>query len=335
MAGNAQIVMAGSNKVDITIMIPTYNGEEYLEGILKAVFKQDIDRKFEVLIIDSGSSDNTLSIIAKFPKVRLHTIPNSEFGHGKTRMLGARMAKGEYVVYLTHDAVPSHDRWLYEILKPFELNEKIVAVIGKQIPRKWCIPMLKHEINGVFKGLGSDVGTTVFYKDTFMKNEGLRNATGFYSDVNSATKKSFLLEEIGYRDVDYAEDQLFGRDVIDAGWYKAYASRASVLHSNELSLGEYKKRIFDETVGLRKIGYNLEPPKRRLIIKSLAGGVVRDTLRILKDDGYTPLRKVYWLFVNPLFHVEKWRGARAATRINLKDKNAIAQQSLEAHKRGD
>ena len=50
----------------------------------------------------------------------------------------------------------------------------------------------------------------------------MRNAVTFYSDVNSAARKDILTGEVPYRDVSYAEDQLLGRDVISAGYIKAY-----------------------------------------------------------------------------------------------------------------
>ena len=119
---------------DATVVILTYNGEQHLEEILNAVHAQRYGGTFETLVIDSGSTDSTLDIIAKNPWVRLHQIPNSEFGHGKTRNLGAHLAKGRYVVYLTHDATPASDRWLHEITAPFDISERIVAVMGSQVP---------------------------------------------------------------------------------------------------------------------------------------------------------------------------------------------------------
>src|SRR5690606_404543 len=107
------IMQSKKNNTDITIFLPTFNAGTYLDEILKSIYKQKIDKSFEVLIIDSGSADDTLEIIGRYPKVRLHKIPNSEFGHGKTRQLAAEMAKGEIIVYLSHDATPSHNRWLY------------------------------------------------------------------------------------------------------------------------------------------------------------------------------------------------------------------------------
>lgn len=324
-------------KPKATVFIPTYNGETYLEDILKSLFNQKVDFDFEVLIIDSGSKDATLDIIKpyadKHPNLILKEIPNTEYGHGKTRDFAAHEANGEIVVYLSHDAVPSHDRWLYEMVRPFEINDNLLGVFGKQIPRPNCIPMLKSEINAVFGGFGPDFGTTLFYKDYFVDSQGVYDAVSFYSDVNSASRKKTLTSTLPYQHVKYAEDQILGRDIIDNGYYKCYAPRASVFHSNDLMLKEYRRRTFDETYGLRKVGIPVNVPSYKTIAKLMVRGIVRDTRNILTDKEYSLARKVYWLFANPLFHIEKWRGIRKACLANLEDPSVYNKYSLEASRK--
>ena len=62
-------------------------------------------------MVDSGSSPDSLEIVRRFP-VRLHAIPPAEFNHGRTRDLGASLARGEHLVFLNQDAVPCSDDWL-------------------------------------------------------------------------------------------------------------------------------------------------------------------------------------------------------------------------------
>lgn len=320
---------SNSKKYDVTVCILTYNGQDYLEQILKALFSQRTKLSYEVLIIDSGSTDRTLEIIAKFKKIRLVTIDNTEFGHGKTRNYAATIAHSTYIAYLTHDAIPSHDKWLDEIIAPFALNEKIVGVTGKQIPRTHCFPLLKYEIRSVFSGLGPDFGTTLFYKGEFVKDQGTYDAISFYSDANSAARVDYLTKQFPYKDVQYAEDQLFGRDIIDAGYIKVYAPRASVEHSNDLKLSEYKHRMFDETLGLRKLGIPVAIPSKKVILKMILKGVPKDTLRIMFDNDYSLKRKLYWLVANPFYHIEKWRGVRKACLIDPKEEKIVEKYSLE------
>ena len=318
-----------------TVAVLTYNGETYLEQILRAVEGQAIDGEVDILVIDSGSTDGTLGIVARHPAVRLHQIPNSEFGHGKTRNLAARLARGEFIAYLTHDAIPATDGWLRELLAPLrDTAADIKAVMGKQIPRPGCFPLLKYEIEGVFAGFGPDFGTTVFFDDGTAKEQGLIDALSFYSDVNSATRTAFLRNEIPYRDVRYSEDMMFGQDIIEAGYKKAYAPRGAVIHSNDLTLDEYGKRMFDETVALRQIGKPIPPMRRRAQLRMTVRGILADSIRIVRDD-YSRVGTLRWLLVNPRFHRAKWRAYRAATLVDLSDDAAIRAGSLEHSRKVD
>lgn len=218
------------------------------------------------------------------------------------------------------------------MVKPFELDDKIVGVMGKQDPRPHCFPLLKSEIRAVFGGFGPDFGTTLFYKDDFVKDQGTYDAISFYSDVNSAARRSFLVDTIPYQDVPYAEDQLFGRNVIDAGYIKAYAPRGNVIHSNDMKLSEYKHRMFDETMGLRKVGIPVSVPSKKLVAKMIFRGIIRDTLNTVRDREYSFKRKLYWLVVNPFYHIEKWRGVRLAATMNIDDSQGLEKYSLEARR---
>jgi rhamnosyltransferase len=324
--------MTKSN-IKATVFIPTWFGEQYLDEVLDAVFKQEVPYSYEVLIYDTNSKDATPKIIEKYAKLhknlRHKTITKDEFGHGKTRNAAAHDAKGEFVVYISQDVTPAHNRWLYEMLKPFEISDRIVGVMGKQDPRSHCFPLLKSEIRAVFSGFGPDFGTSVFYKDDFVKDQGVYDAISFYSDVNSAARRSFLIDRIPYQDVPYAEDQLLGRNIIDAGYQKAYAPRGNVVHSNDMKLNEYKHRMFDETMGLRKVGIPVGIPSKKQILKMTVKGIIRDAFNTMRDRDYSFRKKIYWLVMNPFYHVEKWRGVRLASLVDLQDTKTFEKYSLE------
>lgn len=318
----------------LTVAILTYNGETYIRRILESLRLQELEGEMEVLVIDSGSKDATLAIVREFPEVRLIQISNSEFGHGRTRNLAAERARGEFIAYLTHDAIPAHPGWAAALIAPFRIDPEIVAVMGKQIPRNACVPLIKYEIQGLFAGLGSDFGETVYeLRPEDAGNEGVITAKAFYSDVNSVARRAFLRDVIPYRDVRYAEDQLFGRDLLEAGFKKAYAPGGSVEHSNDLTLSEYGLRIFDETVALREIGRSILPLSGRSRLRLTVGGMVRDGARIASDRGYSWKRRLYWLVVNPFFHLRKWKFHNLGAVHNLDLSGDDSEHSLEGRRK--
>lgn len=84
-----------------SIIIPNYNKGEYVKDCLDSVFNQDIKKdKYEVIVIDDGSTDNSLDIINQFPVKLLHTDRKRA---GGARNLGIDNASGEYIVFLDSD----------------------------------------------------------------------------------------------------------------------------------------------------------------------------------------------------------------------------------------
>lgn len=297
----------------VTVAVLTYNGEQYLDALLTAVEGQQYDGEVELLVIDSGSTDATLEIVAQHPGVRLHEIPNSEFGHGRTRDLAARLATGEFVAYLTHDAVPASADWLNGLVEPLRDDERIAAVVGKQIPRPDAPPVLKYDIQRVFERLGPDYGYTVVYDDGTLTDEGVRNAAAFYSDANSAARRSVLTGAVPYRDVAYAEDQQFGRDVLDAGLRKAYAPRGAVLHSNDVTFATLADRISADQNGLRSIGRELPRVSRKAAFAQALRWAYLDAPRIVVDREFPAARRFWWLLVNPWWQLRKWNAYRRSS----------------------
>lgn len=318
--------------VDATVFIPTFNGDKYLDQLLTAVEAQNFDGNFDILVIDSGSTDKTLDILALHPQVKLVQIPSGEFGHGKTRNLAASIARGTNIVYLSHDAIPVGTDWLTNITSPLDpAGRDCVGVFGKHIARGDCFPLLKYEIAGVFAQCGPDGQVTVIDGSKFSTSD-LTPGELFYSDVNSAARRDFLLNTIPYQDVNYSEDVAFAKDLLDAGFKKAYAATAIVEHSNDVTFAEYPKRIFDETLGMRRVGQG----RKRLSWVQAKLRAVRDVLvssgRILRDKDYSLLAKLKWLVLNPAYAWAKWIGIYRGLSVDLADTAMISKYSLEAHR---
>ncbi len=298
-----------------TVALLTLNADPWLRELLDGVVRQKTDFEYEILLIDSGSTDRTLEIAAEYPEVRLHQIPNSEFGHGRTRNLAAELSKAEYMVYLTHDAVPAHDYWLTEMLRPFDLSPKVACVFGKQIPRPDCCPTVKRDIIKVFASFGPDHFTMVAQANPNVTSQAAKDAIGFFSDVNSAVRRDLLVGEIPYRDINYAEDQAFGRDVIEAGLYKVYAPLGSVIHSHSYPPVKYLRRMYDEMVGLRKAtGQTMQTPMWFHIAWALRA-TLADWRFVLRDRNYRLGTKVKYIAQAPFYNAFR----RLAIQLSVKD----------------
>lgn len=116
-------------KPHVTIVIVSYNSALHIEECLLSMLNQSYTN-YELLIIDSNSSDNTLAIVStKFPSIQL--IASAEnLGYRRGNRLGMRMAKGDYVVVCNDDVVVDY-RWLEEMVTVMEGDPQI----GMATPR--------------------------------------------------------------------------------------------------------------------------------------------------------------------------------------------------------
>jgi rhamnosyltransferase len=300
----------------ITVFIPTYNGERYLDETIRSVLEQELPKGYtlEFLITDSGSSDRTLDIITRYQKkIVLTQIPNNDFGHGKTRQDAAMRARGEFILFLSQDATPTDRRWIINMIEPFFLSEKVAISFGRQIPRTTAVPTIKREVSSVFNALGAPDSLIIHRFKSLVDNTQTNDLNAFFSDVNSAVRKA-IVTKIPFRDVSYAEDQALAHDVQSTGGYlKAYAVKGAVWHSNEYSISEFRKRKYDEYVGLiDTVGYHISNPVKKLLF-----GWVRPTLAdwrfTFKDREYSFKRKLYSLAVAPLYNLAaNWGAFNAA-----------------------
>ena len=236
---------------DISIVLLTYNGGAYLAEVLASIFTQRTCFSYEVIAIDSGSSDRTLAIIKEYP-VTLIQISNREFGHGRTRNLGVRYASGQYVVFLTQDATPANEYWLDKLVRPLMENQHIVGMYSRQIPRADCNPWESRDIS-IGAGPISAV-KRVDFQDPFQKETYRVYQSRFiaFSNVSSCIRKNVLDQLPFAENIIMVEDQEWCKRAIESGHWIGYEAASVVYHSHNHPLGMIYKRHLDYGVSLRE-----------------------------------------------------------------------------------
>jgi rhamnosyltransferase len=299
-----------------TIAILTYNAGEWIKGLLDSCAAQRVDFPFEILVIDSGSTDGTVEAVRSRDAVRLHQIPNSSFGHGRTRNLAVELAKGDFVVFVTQDAKPATEHWLDELLRPFDLSDKVACVYGKQVPHPDCCPTVKRDVINHFRSFGPDPFVMLQMDNPLLSSDAERDAITFFSDVNSAVRRT-TIQTVPFRDVQYAEDQALGRDMIKAGFIKAYAPLAAVVHSHSYPPRRYFARMYEEMLGLwTTTGRSIDTGLGRHVAIVLRN-TAKDWRFILRDPDYSPGTKLKWLVQAPMYNVARRVAVRLARRPEL------------------
>lgn len=239
----------------VSVIIPTLNAEKYIGALLTNIENQTLKPK-EILVIDSSSDDGTSNEVAKHKNVGLQVIERSKFNHGTTRDMAFRRVHGDFVCFLTQDAIPSSESYLENIVTPMLVDKDIALVSGRQIPKKEArrFEKLVREFNY------GDTPTIRSIKD--LPKYGIK--TFFASDTCSAYRRTAYFACGGFPAVETNEDMLMAARFIKAGLKVAYEPSAGVYHSHNFSLyqqykrnkaiGEFLESHSDELMGTNEIG---------------------------------------------------------------------------------
>ena len=123
-----------------------------------------------------------------------------------------------------------------------DVYKRQVGGFGIHYPYPDCNLLDKRDLDGHFKGFGET--NTIFHLDDperYEREEGYRHYLAFFSDNNSCIRRD-IFEKYPYEDVNFAEDQIWARKMIELGFKKVYCPYAPVYHSHNFKLRTYFKR---------------------------------------------------------------------------------------------
>ncbi len=228
-------------------------------AVLAMTLSQKTTFKYDVLVIDSGSSDIALDYVRRMAEenvLYLKEISKKDFGHGKTRNLGIEMTNSEFVAFLTQDALPVNKYWLQNLVNPMMENDEIAGVFGRHYSYPASGRKMHHDLESFMQGF--DRGPQVVRIsdwDDYHSSLSTQQFMHYYSDNNSCLRRS-VWKEIPYQDVNYGEDQIWAKEIIEAGYSKAYAKDAAVYHSHMYGVIEtYKRSRIDRYFWVSSFGY--------------------------------------------------------------------------------
>src|SRR4051812_41199702 len=117
----------------LTIIVRSFNEGWALRDTLPALQQQEY-RNWELIVIDSGSTDGSVDLIRQAkPKIFIQIQPH-EYNPSRVMNRGMSLAQSEYGIFLNADATPQGANWLRPLAAPL-LDPKVAASFGRQIPR--------------------------------------------------------------------------------------------------------------------------------------------------------------------------------------------------------
>ena len=276
--------------VKASIIIPTKQAGKKFDNVLKKWSEQKTDFNYEILIIDSGSTDNTLETAQKF-NAKIVKIEPTTFSHGSTRNLAINFANGEILVFTVQDAIPLDNYVLAKLISRFD-NRNVVAVTGNQIIPQNC------KYNPLeWKSCG---------KNFYLKKIDISNfkhlspkekyQLSYWDNVLAAYRKE-ALTELPFENVIFGEDMIWAYNALKKGWQLGYDKNSCVIHYHHYTIKWLWQRTYIAFIHTYVIwNYKRKYP---FIIKILAGV----TLRLLKIKCK---RKFFWLIYNYKYWLTKY-----------------------------
>lgn len=240
----------------VSIIIPTKNAGADFPFLMKVLRLQEGFKEIEIIVVDSGSSDDTVQI-AENHNATIIKIDPLEFSHSFARNLGADHATGDYLLFTVQDALPPSSTWLYELFQVFK-NQDVVAVSCAETPREDADLFYRQICWNHYNFLGINTGDRIFSLPKKLDNISLRQNAQLSDLANLISKEVF--DKYKYR-LNYAEDLDLGIRLIKDGYKIAFLGSVRIIHSHNRPPFYFLKRGYVDNQFLSDVFTDFVVPK--------------------------------------------------------------------------
>ncbi|GEM_PF-390244 len=278
----------------VSVVIRTKNESKYLDKVLKSLKTQIFDGQIEIIIVDSGSTDNTLSIAKSFD-CKIIEIRPEEFSFGKALNIGIKHSLGEIIINLSGHSVPETSEYISLITAPFS-DKYLGATFGRDIPWPEACPSQARDILNHFPDTNIDGNK--------------------FSNANAAIRKS-CWEILPFdEEIPAAEDLLWAKQIMSLGYKIQYVPKAKVYHSHTASLKYIRKRAYIESKSLNALANIKHEFNFYKVIRFSFDQIIKDFAFVIKN-GYN----FKWLFHIPFYRASQsiglYKGFRDGFHVQI------------------
>lgn len=278
--------------VELSVIIPNYNGEQYIEACLDSL-KEQCCGSYEVIVVDNASQDASAELVrTRYPWVRLKEL-DQNYGFSRAVNEGIRMSKGEFVILLNNDT-RADGHFAEELLAAVRRDARIFSCQAQM--RQMDRPELLDSAGDLYCALGWAVSRGKNAPVCTYAQEG----EIFSACAGAAIYRKSMFEQIGYFDeahFAYLEDVDIGYRAKICGFRNCYAPRAVVWHKGSASSGS-RYNHFKTRLAARNNLYLLykNMPRWQILINLpflLLGIAVKFFFFTLKGMGLTYLKGLW------------------------------------------
>ena len=218
---------------DCSIVIRAYNEQKHLGRLLSGIERQ-VGVRAETILVDSGSTDQTVAIASEFP-VTILSISPSEFTFGRSLNLGCGQANGEFIVLASAHVYPVYPDWLQRLLEPLR-DPRVALTYGKQRGSR----STRFSEQQVFAKLFPDESPS-------------RPAHPFCNNANAAIRRELWRQRAYDEDLPGLEDLEWAAWVTGQGRELTYVPEAEVVHVHDETPRQVYNRYKREAIALKRI----------------------------------------------------------------------------------
>lgn len=278
----------------ISIIVRCLNEQKHLPKLFKMLTLQNF-QDFEVILVDSGSTDKSIEIATKNGAKVCH-IEKSQFSFGRALNLGCSYANGEILVIVSAHVYPVHDNWLNLIYSEFK-NFSVGIVYGKQRA-----------------GSTNKFSEAELMKSWFPDKSNFDQTSPFCNNANCAVRKSIWDKQKYDEDLSGLEDINFAKQALKENWKIIYIHDALIIHIHDETWKQIFNRYYREAIALSKIDNNIQLNLRN-ILYLLAKNIVSDFKEALKQKVF--LRKFSEVILFRIIQfLASWRGLNRKIVLN-------------------
>jgi len=219
------------NDPQASIILRSYNEGWALRETLPSLLQQDY-KNWELIVIDSGSTDGSVELIRKFQPKHFVQIAARDYNPSRVMNHGVSLAESEFCIFLNADATPQNSNWLRPFVEKLR-DPMTAAVFGKQIPRPNCRAVFACD-----------------YERSFGLNRESIHWKHFFSMVSSGIRKDIWARRGFLEKLQYAEDHDYTWWCRQQGYRIAYCADSVVMHSHNYTPAQAYKRSFGDSRAL-------------------------------------------------------------------------------------
>ncbi|MBO4266952.1 MAG: glycosyltransferase family 2 protein [Lachnospiraceae bacterium] len=215
---------------EVTVIIPNYNGIQYLGECLDSLEKQTMSA--DIIVVDNASTDGSLDILSGYPDIKLIKL-DSNFGFCRAVNEGIAATKTKYLILLNNDTKPEPD-FVEELYKAIDAHPDTFSVASRMIQMN--DPDRIDSAGDLYCALGWAFSLG---KDGSLSRYN-RESVIFSACAGAAIYRKDLFEEIGYFDelhFSYLEDVDVGYRARIMGYVNRYTPKAVVYHAGSGTTG--------------------------------------------------------------------------------------------------